>query len=92
MLGVRIPPGLPTFIFMNPAESVKEWIERAKQYYQDVRSEMKKVSWPGRQEIIGTTIVVIVATFFFGAYLGLIDYVLSNALAKVLGYFRQVGG
>jgi len=49
---------------------------------------MKKVSWPGRQEIIGTTIVVIVATFFFGAYLGLIDYVLSNALAKVLAYFR----
>jgi len=73
---------------MNPAETVKGWSERTKQYYQDVRGEMKKVSWPGRQEIVGTTIVVIVATFFFGAYLGLIDYVLSNALAKVLAYFR----
>ena len=73
---------------MNPAESVKDWSERIKQYYQDVRGEMKKVSWPGRQEIIGTTIVVIVATFFFGAYLGLIDYILSNALAKVLAYFQ----
>jgi preprotein translocase subunit SecE len=73
---------------MNPAESVKDWSERTKQYYQDVRGEMKKVSWPGRQEIMGTTIVVIVATFFFGAYLGLIDYILSNALAKVLAYFQ----
>jgi preprotein translocase subunit SecE len=73
---------------MNPAESVKDWSERIKQYYQDVRGEMKKVSWPGRQEIVGTTIVVIVATFFFGAYLGLIDYILSNALAKVLAYFQ----
>ena len=72
MLGVRIPPGLPTLIFeMNPAESVKDWAERAKQYYLDVRGEMKKVSWPDRQEVIGTTIVVIVATFFFGLYLGL---------------------
>jgi preprotein translocase subunit SecE len=77
---------------MNPAESVKDWSERTKQYYQDVRGEMKKVSWPGRQEIIGTTIVVIVATFFFGAYLGLIDYVLSNALAKVLAYFQGRAG
>ena len=73
---------------MNPAESVKDWSERIKQYYQDVRGEMKKVSWPGRQEIIGTTVVVIVATFFFGAYLGLVDYILSNALAKVLAYFQ----
>jgi len=73
---------------MNPAESIKDWTERAKQFYQDVRGEMKKVSWPGRQEIMGTTIVVILATFFFGAYLGLVDYVLSNALAKVLAYFR----
>ena len=76
---------------MNPAESVKDWSERTKQYYQDVRGEMKKVSWPGRQEIVGTTIVVIVATFFFGAYLGLIDYILSNALAKVLAYFQGRG-
>lgn len=73
---------------MNPSEAVKDWSERTKQYYQDVRGEMKKVSWPGRQEIIGTTVVVIIATFFFGAYLGLIDYVLSQALGKVLAYFR----
>ena len=77
---------------MNPAEAVKDWSERAKQYYQDVRGEMKKVSWPGRQEIIGTTVVVIVATFFFGAYLGLVDYVLSNALNKVLTYFNSHTG
>jgi len=73
---------------MNPAESIKQWTENAKQFYADVRSEMRKVSWPNRQEVIGTTIVVIVSVFFFGAYLGLIDYILSNALAKVLAYFQ----
>ena len=92
MLGVRIPPGLPTLFLMNPAESIKQWAQNAKQFYYDVRSEMKKVSWPGRQEVVGTTVVVIVAVFFFGLYLGLVDYLLAMGLDRVLRYFRVTGG
>ena len=77
---------------MNPAESIKGWAQNAKQFYSDVRSEMRKVSWPGRQEVIGTTIVVIVAVFFFGLYLGLVDYILAMGLDRVLRYFRVTGG
>jgi preprotein translocase subunit SecE len=50
---------------MNPSETVKNWAQNAKQFYYDVRNEMKKVSWPGRQEVIGTTVVVIVSVFFW---------------------------
>jgi preprotein translocase subunit SecE len=92
MLGVRIPPGLPNLLFMNPSESIKNWAQNAKQFYYDVRSEMKKVSWPGRQEVVGTTVVVIVAVFFFGLYLGLVDYLLAMGLDRVLRYFRVTGG
>jgi preprotein translocase subunit SecE len=77
---------------MNPAEKVKGWIENTKQFYSDVRSEMKKVSWPSRQEVVGTTVVVIVAVFFFGLYLGLVDYLLAMGLDRVLRYFRVTGG
>jgi preprotein translocase subunit SecE len=87
MLGVRIPPGLP-ILFMNPAETIKEWTGKSKQFYLDVRSEMKKVSWPGRQEVVGTTIVVVVAVFFFGVYLGLVDFLLQHGLARLITYFR----
>ena len=87
MLGVRVPPGLPTLL-MNPTETVKIWADSSKQFYLDVRSEMKKVSWPPKQEVVGTTLVVVVAVFFFGLYLGLIDYLLGTGLAKVLTYFR----
>lgn len=52
-------------------------IERLKAYYHDVKLEMKKVSWPTRQEVINTTIVVIVAVFFFGFFLFGTDIVLS---------------
>jgi preprotein translocase subunit SecE len=92
MLGVRIPPGLPNLLFMNPSESIKNWAQNAKQFYYDVRNEMKKVSWPGRQEVVGTTVVVIVAVFFFGLYLGLVDYLLAMGLDRVLRYFRVTGG
>ena len=92
MLGVRIPPGLPILLFMNPSETIKNWTQNAKQFYYDVRGEMKKVSWPGRQEVVGTTIVVVVAVFFFGLYLGLVDYLLAMGLDRVLRYFHVTGG
>ena len=53
---------------------------------------MKKVSWPSRQEVVGTTVVVIVAVFFFGFYLGLVDYLLALGLDRVLTYFSGTGG
>jgi preprotein translocase subunit SecE len=72
---------------MNLSEKAKDWTERSKQFYLDVRSEMKKVSWPARQEIVGTTIVVVATVFFFGLYLGMVDYVLTISLERVLSYF-----
>ena len=77
---------------MNPAEKIKDWAQRSKQFYLDVRSEMRKVSWPSRQEVVGTTVVVIVAVFFFGLYLGLVDYLLAVGLDRVLVYFTSTGG
>jgi preprotein translocase subunit SecE len=77
---------------MNPVETIKNWTEKSKQFYADVRSEMKKVSWPSRQEVAGTTIVVIVAVFFFGFYLGLVDLILARGLDRVLRYFQVTGG
>ena len=77
---------------MNPVEKIKDWMQRTKQFYLDVRSEMKKVSWPARQEVVGTTIVVVIAVFFFGFYLGLVDYLLGLGLERVLRYFGVTGG
>jgi len=53
---------------------------------------MKKVSWPSRQEVIGTTIVVIVAVFFFGLYLGAVDQLLGLGMSWVLRHFGVTGG
>jgi|KBSMisStaDraftv2_1062788.scaffolds.fasta_scaffold46954_1 preprotein translocase subunit SecE len=77
---------------MNPADKIKGWYQSSKQFYQDVRTEMKKVSWPSRDEVFGTTVIVVASVFFFGIYLGLIDAVLAQGFKKVLDYFTGAGG
>jgi preprotein translocase subunit SecE len=73
---------------MNPGEKIKEWADRTKEFYLDVRSEMRKVSWPGRQEVFSTTLIVIAAVLFFGAYLGVVDVALGAGITKILNYFN----
>ena len=55
-------------------------IDRVRNFYHDVASEMKKVSWPTQQEVINTTMVVIVAVIFFGLYMFFADIVLTYAI------------
>ncbi len=45
------------------------WLESVRQFWRDVAREMKQVSWPTRPEVVNTTIVVVVAVFFFAFYL-----------------------
>jgi len=73
---------------MNPGEKIREWAVRAKEFYFAVRSEMKKVSWPSRQEVTSTTLVVIIAVLFFGAYLGVVDGLVGFGVKRLLAYFN----
>jgi preprotein translocase subunit SecE len=59
-----------------------------KRFFADVRVELRKVSWPGKKEVYGTTVVVIGAVFFFGIYLGLVDLILKLGVDRLFGLFR----
>jgi preprotein translocase subunit SecE len=47
---------------------------RASQFIHDVRTEMKRVSWPSANEVKNTTIITIVAVIFFAVYLFAVDW------------------
>ncbi|HMG33388.1 MAG TPA: preprotein translocase subunit SecE [Blastocatellia bacterium] len=49
------------------------WTKRISTFYQDVKLEMKKTSWPNRSEVWSTTLVVLIAIVFFGFYLWGVD-------------------
>lgn len=49
----------------------------------EVRGEMDKVTWPNRDEVRGTTIIVLITVFFFGFYLYGLDVVMSYISAFI---------
>ena len=69
--------------------SIKSWPERVKTFYNDVRTEMKKVTAPSFKEIQSTTIVVIITVFIFGLFFGVSDWVLSESLERFYKYFTH---
>jgi preprotein translocase subunit SecE len=56
------------------------WWQRLKTFLREVVVETKKVTWPGRDEVVSTTVVVIAASFIFGIFLYVCD----------LAFFRLV--
>jgi preprotein translocase subunit SecE len=52
-------------------------IERMRDFVKDVRVEATKVSWPTRNELRDSTIVVIVTVIIVAAFVGVVDRVLS---------------
>ena len=58
---------------------LRQW----KQYLDEVWSELKKTTWPGRREIYGTTLVVIITVLICALYLWVVDLLLSRMMESV---------
>lgn len=98
-MGVQIPPGLP-FLSLPAVNrqaywqaleivgamefSIKEKFEAAKQFLREVRTELKKVTWPSRKDTLSGTLVVLVAVFIIAIFLGVVDSGLSNLIKELL--------
>jgi preprotein translocase subunit SecE len=70
------------------ADRMKSWPERIKSFYNDVRTEMRKVTAPTFKEVRATTTVVIITVAIFGLYFAIIDKVINSAVSYMLNYFR----
>jgi preprotein translocase subunit SecE len=68
---------------------LKAWPQRAKSFYQDVRTEMKKVTTPSLKEVQATTGVVVITVFLFGVYFWIVDTIIGRGIDKVLRYFAH---
>jgi len=63
------------------------WYKRIAPFFRDIRAEVKKVTWPSRNEVYNTTIVVIIATLFFGFYLFFMDLFFSWVIRGIKSLF-----
>ena len=71
----------------NFGDRIKSWPERVKTFYNDVRTEMKKVTAPSFKEVRATTAVVIVTVFLFAAYFWAVDLMIGQGIDSVFRYF-----
>jgi len=53
-------------------------------FFRETTGELRKVSWPSRQEAINLTKVVLIVVFGMSAFLGMMDFLFSQAFGLIL--------
>jgi preprotein translocase subunit SecE len=62
----------------------KNVIDKSIQFLREVKTELKKVTWPSRKQTMGSTVVVIVLVLIISIFLGVVDIGLSKLVQTIL--------
>jgi preprotein translocase subunit SecE len=65
------------------------WPVQVKDYFGELQTEMRRVTWPSWKQVRGTTIVVIIAVFAFAAYFAVIDQIFLSLINKLFNAFTK---
>jgi len=68
---------------VQPGGGFSAWLKGVKDYIDELKTEMRRVTWPTRKQVQATTAVVIVSVFLFAAYFALVDAVLGNGINNI---------
>ena len=60
-------------------------MEKYKVMFRDARAELNKITWPGKQQVWYSTLVVIFVTLIVATYLGIVDLILTGVFSRILG-------
>ena len=73
----------------KPAANKKSAITKKqsgiRRFYRETMGELRKVTWPTREEAINLTVIVIAVTFGMSAFLGIVDFLFTRLFALILG-------
>ena len=64
------------------------WMEQVREFVKDVRVESTKISWPTRNELRDSTIVVIVTVIIVMVFIGVVDRLLTFGIGSLFKVFR----
>ncbi len=60
--------------------------EKIRKFFSEIVAELKKVTWPTRDELKESTKLVIIATFVVTLFVGLVDQLLTLLIRRLLGW------
>ena len=72
-------------------DRVKSWPERIRAFYNDVRTEMRKVTAPAWKEVQATTTVVVITVAIFAFYFWIIDFLIQHGVSYLFNLFKARG-
>jgi len=61
-------------------------VEQIKRYWKETLAELSKVTWPSKDELVGSTIVTIIVSLALGFFIFAVDMGLSQAMRLILGF------
>ena len=64
--------------------AVKQVFQRLGTFLREVREELGRVSWPTRDELIGSAVVVFVGVAILACYISMVDFLLSKTVRVLL--------
>jgi len=73
----------------NFLQRASSWPVGAKNYFEDLRAEMRRVTWPSWKQVRSTTVVVIIAVFAFAAYFAVVDEICASLINKLMNAFTK---
>ena len=59
-------------------------VKKSTKFFKDVSTEMKRVSWPKRKELVRYTIVVISTVLFIAVFFAIVDFGISSLIQWIL--------
>ena len=65
--------------------TVAKYVGVAGQFLKESRTELRKVKWPTRKELLASTAAVIILVLVISLYLGLIDFGLIKIIKSIVG-------
>ena len=65
-------------------------MEKVTKFLKEVVAELRKVTWPSKDELIGSTIVTIVVSVIVAVFIGIVDRILTLLIQTIFG--TGVGG
>ena len=68
---------------------VKFWVQNTRDYVGELKGEMRRVTWPSRKQVEGTTVVVIISVFAFAAYFAVVDAILKTGTDRLFKFFEK---
>lgn len=62
-------------------------MEKITRFLKEVLGELRKVTWPSKDELVGSTIVTIVVSLIVAVFIGIVDRILTLLVQLIFGGF-----